>query len=105
MLEAVALTEPIGVGLIEELAAHRAIEDVEERGLIRLQRAGLRANLQMAHPLYGEVARSRLPASPARRLYRRMAELVEGHGARRADDPIRTSSSVLTAAPPPTRNA
>ncbi|HZM82339.1 MAG TPA: hypothetical protein VFC19_42005 [Candidatus Limnocylindrales bacterium] len=88
-LELVALAEPIGLRLVEELTSPEAIETLEAHGLIRLERDGLRSLMRLGHPLHGEVVRGTIPASRAQRHYRRLAESVESYGARRRDDLVR----------------
>jgi ATP/maltotriose-dependent transcriptional regulator MalT len=51
--------------------------------------SGRRLALRLAHTLYGEIVRERLPLLRRRRILRQLADLVDGHGARRREDQIR----------------
>ena len=53
------------------------------RGVVRTSRLtveGRRSNVRLSHPIYGEVARQRCPATRARRLLAHLAHLVEDIG-------------------------
>ena len=88
VVELLALSGPIGLGLLEWLGH---LEDVE-----RLERAGIVDAVadhpdvvDLAHPLYGEVVRDRLPIAARRRLSRRLAEAAEGTTDRAAGGELR----------------
>ncbi|HEU5109151.1 MAG TPA: AAA family ATPase, partial [Micromonosporaceae bacterium] len=91
VLELVALGEPIGLPLLVLATDPAAVELAEERGLIRVDMDDRRANVRLAHPLYGEVVRRRCPVSRTRRLLASLAELVETTGARRREDLLRVA--------------
>jgi DNA-binding CsgD family transcriptional regulator len=91
VVELVALGEPFGLPLLARATDEMAIEAAEERGLIRIVRDDRRANVRLAHPLYGEVVRRRCPVSRSRRLVAVLAALVEDAGARRRDDLLRVA--------------
>jgi DNA-binding CsgD family transcriptional regulator len=90
-VELVALGEPIGLPLLTRAADPEAVETAEERGLIRVHLEDRRANVRLAHPLYGEVVRRRCPVSRSRRLLASLADLVEKAGARRREDLLRVA--------------
>ena len=62
------------------------IEDLEERGLVVLDRDGKRSVVRLGHPVFGEVLRADLPRSRQRRLHAALAARIEACGARRRDD-------------------
>jgi DNA-binding CsgD family transcriptional regulator len=97
-LELVALGEPIGIRLIEPLAAPGALEQLQRRGLLVLERSGRRTDARLAHPLYGEVLRASTPALG--KMCARLAELLEATGARRREDLLRLASWRLEAGVP-----
>lgn len=88
-IELIAVAGEIGVDLVAELAGDRPLEDLDHRGLITVRTKGRRLDVGLAHPLYGEILRSRLPTLRARRLRRELADVVEARGARRRDDRVR----------------
>jgi DNA-binding CsgD family transcriptional regulator len=91
VLELVAFGEPIGLPLLVRATDAAAVEIAEERQLIRVVRDDLRADVWLAHPLYGEVVRQRCPVTRFRRLLADLADLVEDAGARRDDDLLRVA--------------
>ncbi|NJC73695.1 AAA family ATPase [Planosporangium thailandense] len=91
VLELVAFGEPIGLPLLVRATDAAAVETAEERQLIRVVQDDRRANVRLAHPLYGEVVRQRCPVTRLRRLLADLAGLVEAVGARRRDDLLRVA--------------
>jgi DNA-binding CsgD family transcriptional regulator len=91
VLELVAFGEPIGLPLLVRATTATAVETAEERQLIRVVRDDRRADVRLAHPLYGEVVRQRCPVTRFRRLLADLADLVEQVGARRHDDLLRVA--------------
>jgi DNA-binding CsgD family transcriptional regulator len=88
-LELVAISEPIGLDLLEELVDPVLLEDLEARGLLRVETDQRRHPVRLAHPVYGEILRSSIGRLRLRRLSRTVVEAVQRHGARRAEDPAR----------------
>jgi DNA-binding CsgD family transcriptional regulator len=91
VLELVALGAPIGLPLLVKATDGAAVEDAEERALIRVVREDRRTVVRLAHPLYGEVVRQRCPLTRVRRLLADLAHLVEATGARRHEDLLRVA--------------
>ena len=52
--------------------------------------------IRLAHPIYGDVLRSRIPALRSTKMARALAEVVEANGARRREDILRVASWRLT---------
>lgn len=88
-LELLAFGEPIGLILLHRLAEPAAVEELSERGLVDLQVDGVRQELRLSHPLYGEVVRARTSPLRARRLRGELAALLGTVGGRRAGDDLR----------------
>ena len=74
VVDLVALAEPVPVATLAALTTPRALEEAEDRGLVRTD--GLVARL--AHPLYGEVRRSSMGTARARRLRGQVAATLTG---------------------------
>ncbi|MEZ5140178.1 MAG: AAA family ATPase [Acidimicrobiales bacterium] len=85
-LELVALGEPLGLDLLEGLTSLEALEELERTGTIRVEESGRRAEVRLAHPLYGEVLRASLDEAARREGARRLAGAMAATGARRATD-------------------
>ncbi|MDD7921431.1 helix-turn-helix transcriptional regulator [Actinomycetospora callitridis] len=101
VLDLVALGEPVGLGLLTELATAGDVERVAERELIRVVTAGARSEVHLAHPLYGEVTRARLSVPRARRLRGEISRALRATGARRAGDDLRRAVLDLDSDTPP----
>ncbi|GII25512.1 LuxR family transcriptional regulator [Planosporangium mesophilum] len=91
VLELVAFGEPIGLQMLVRATDAAAVEQAEERQLIRVVPDDRRANVRLAHPLYAEVVRQRCPVTRFRRLLAELADLVDGVGSRRRDDLLRVA--------------
>jgi DNA-binding NarL/FixJ family response regulator len=87
-LEFVAVGEPVGLDDLERNVSPRLLEDLETRGLIRVEDDQRRKPVRLGHPVYGEVLRGELGHVRSRRLAREHAERVTAHGARRREDAL-----------------
>jgi DNA-binding CsgD family transcriptional regulator len=97
VLELFALGEALGPGIVASLAAPDVLETLQRRGLLESVHDRRRLQMRLAHPLYGEALRARLPALRRRALSGRLADAVEATGARRRDDLPRIASWRLEA--------
>ncbi|GGK87172.1 helix-turn-helix transcriptional regulator [Mangrovihabitans endophyticus] len=91
VLELVAFGEPIGLSALLDATDADDVEAAEERGLITVLDDGRRRNVHLGHPLYGEVVRRGCPRTRGRRLLATLADMVDGTGARRRGDLLRTA--------------
>jgi DNA-binding CsgD family transcriptional regulator len=91
VLDLVAFGEPLGLPLLVSACDPAAVEEAENRGLIRVAEDGRRRDVCLAHPLYGEVVRRSCGVTRSRRLLATLAELVERVGASRRDDLLRVA--------------
>ncbi len=91
-LEILALGQPLGVELMEELSRSADPAALERRGLVRSEQDGRRLLLRLAHPLYGEILRSRLSPLRTRTLSRTLADAVTAGRSRRRDDALRLAT-------------
>ena len=58
---------------------------------------GRRQQVTLAHPLYGEILRGRMPALTRRRLLLALADRIDAYGARRREDAVRVATARLEA--------
>ncbi|HMC80932.1 MAG TPA: LuxR C-terminal-related transcriptional regulator, partial [Acidimicrobiia bacterium] len=65
---------------------------LERQGLLQGRVQGRRLELRLAHPLYGEVLRPRIPTMRLRAMNRALADAVEGIGVRRREDILRVGT-------------
>ncbi|MEV0234839.1 LuxR C-terminal-related transcriptional regulator [Nonomuraea sp. NPDC050786] len=91
VLELVAFGEPLGTELLASLTSFRAVERVEDRGLIVAVDDGRREQLRLGHPLYGEVVRGGCGTLRTRRRLRMLADALEASGLRRREDELRAA--------------
>nr|WP_231127340.1 AAA family ATPase [Motilibacter aurantiacus] len=99
-VELLAVAGPLGLGWLEEQAGEDGLEELERAELIELHVDGRRHEVRLAHPLYGEVARARLPALRARRVRRALATSLAGTSLRRRGDALRLALWQLDAGLP-----
>lgn len=96
-LELLALCGQLPLADLEAIAPLDALVSLETNGLIRTQQDGRRVRATLAHPLYEEVLRERLPGFRRRSILLRQAERTEAQGARRRDDALHIASWRLAA--------
>jgi DNA-binding CsgD family transcriptional regulator len=68
VIDALAVGEPIELGSLTRITDPAAVEQADIRGLITLHQIASRVEARLAHPLYGEVRRSRAASTRLRRL-------------------------------------
>src|SRR5581483_8506158 len=90
-LELLALGQPLGVDLFEQLTGEQTLRSLERRHLVTVDKTGQRLDVGLAHPLYGDVLQKLLSPARARILYRTLASTLEATGARRRDDVLRVA--------------
>ena len=92
VLELLAIGEPLGLPLLEELHNRESLEALERRGLLEVRASDARCDVRLAHPLYAEFVRSRMPTIRARSVRRTLAAAFEERGARRREDVLRVAT-------------
>ncbi len=91
VLELLAVCERFGLTDLERTYGSATLEALEASRLVTVVVAGRRTAVRLAHPLYGEVLRDRLPPLRLRRIHQQLADLVEAHGARRREDVVQVA--------------
>ncbi|MGW1617252.1 LuxR C-terminal-related transcriptional regulator [Streptomyces sp. NPDC002285] len=86
VLDLLALCEPLPLADAQTVAPPAVLADLEDRGLVQVFKDRRRTALALAHPLYGEVLRARLPELRRRDLLLEQARRVEANGAKRRED-------------------
>jgi ATP/maltotriose-dependent transcriptional regulator MalT len=89
-LEILAVAQPLELALLEGLSEEEALAEGERKGLIVIVRDGRRCSARLAHPLYAEVIRERVPAYRVARIMEQLAVALEATGARRGTDLVRS---------------
>ena len=97
VLDVLAVWEPVGLAELESMVGSRPLERLDHAGAITVRGDLRRQLVSLAHPLYGEILRDRMPALKRRRLLLEQVERTEGHGHRRREDPLRIAPARLDA--------
>ncbi len=92
LLELLAMGEPLGTRELETFSEIEIADRLEALGLVASRNDGQRLEVRLAHPIYGDVLRSRLSGLQSRRLARVLAEVVETTGMRRRHDVLRVAT-------------
>jgi DNA-binding CsgD family transcriptional regulator len=88
-LEVVALGEAVGPAELDAFGLLSVCAALEEKSLLVTRTNGRRLEIRVAHPVYGEVIRNRMPNLRRRVIASGLAECVERFGARRREDLLR----------------
>jgi DNA-binding NarL/FixJ family response regulator/tetratricopeptide (TPR) repeat protein len=96
-LDRVAAWEPIGLATLEAAVGHDQLEQLDRAGLLTVHADGRRQQVTVSHPLYREILLARMPLLTRRRLLLDLADLIDGYGARRREDHIRSATARLEA--------
>ncbi len=94
-LEALALAEPLSVNELAALGDIDAVAAVETAGLLAVEPDG--SAVRLAHPLYGDVVRSRLPLLRGRQLRGRVADVIRRREPLSGADSLRVARLLLDA--------
>ena len=89
LAETLALCEPLGLGQIEAQGFGDEIAELERLGIAKTTRNGMRREVRLSHPLFGDSIRASLPESSRRRILRRQADELQALGLRRRGDDLR----------------
>jgi DNA-binding CsgD family transcriptional regulator len=95
-LELLAVGAPIPLALVGELLPPADLEELERSRLAVVREDPQQGLLvEVAHPLYGEVVRTGLPETAARRIRRELATAIGRHGADSPGDRLRVARLLL----------
>lgn len=92
ILNQLALCAPLGVAELIGDVPRTEVAALERAGLVRELVDGLRHQLVLAHPLYGEVLRADMTATGRHAILLAVAETTTSLGARRREDPRRVAT-------------
>jgi len=99
-IELLALGEPLRLSELMALAGVEATTSVEARGMASLAEAGEAGTIRLAHPLYGDVVRSSMPAIRSAQMRRDLARIVGGREDRSREDALLVARWLLDAGDP-----
>ncbi|WP_225726058.1 MULTISPECIES: LuxR family transcriptional regulator [unclassified Nocardia] len=95
VLELLTFCEPIDLDVLAELAGEEAVEQAENRSVIRVVENTHQLTVRYNHPLFGEVIRRRLGIASARRLRGRLYSSLRERPINSAADRIRLAELAL----------
>jgi DNA-binding CsgD family transcriptional regulator len=90
-LEVIAVGAPLEIALLDA-GETAALEALERHEVVEGRGDGRRRVVDVAHPLHGEVLRTRLSRTRLEAIQRRLADAVEARGARRRGDLLRLAA-------------
>ncbi len=96
-LEKLAVWEPTGLAIVEDAVGTESLDALDRARLLAVRADGRRQQVALAHPLYGEILRSTMPALTRRRLLLELADRIDARGGRRREDAIRVATARLEA--------
>jgi DNA-binding CsgD family transcriptional regulator len=99
-LEIVALGEPLELPLLDALVSPDVLRRLERRGLVELSRQGQAKPVRTAHPIYGEVMRSRISGLRAHDVRLSLASALAADPSASEDDIVRMTCWKLEAGEP-----
>jgi DNA-binding CsgD family transcriptional regulator len=97
-VDILAVWEPAGLTTLEAIVGAGQLELLDRSGLLTVRSEGRRQHVSLAHPLYGDILRARMPTLTRRRLLLEHAARTEAYGARRREDAVRIAAARLEAA-------
>ena len=99
-IELLALGEPLRLREIAALTSDDVLGEVESHGLITIASGPGELDVRLAHPLYGDVLRARLPTLRGRALRLRVASALQQRNPLESDDALRVVRLLLDAGAP-----
>ncbi len=94
-LRLLTFCEPLDLDTLSDIAGVDAVEDAENRGLVRVVEVHKGIEVSFNHPLFGEVIRRRLGMAGARRLRGEVVRALQGQPLRGPADRIRLAELTL----------
>jgi DNA-binding NarL/FixJ family response regulator len=97
--ESIAIAERLELALLDAALADGSLELLERRGLIAIERDGLRSTARVAQPLCGAAVRQAMPRTRALQIHRELGIALLGLGLRRSGDRFRVATLLLEGDP------
>lgn len=104
LLDLLAIAEPLGSALAEQLAPSSSLADAERQGLIAVETDNRRTQVRLGHPLFAEALLLALPNTERRRIHHALADALQSNGARRGHDSLQLATWRLEAGDEPDSN-
>ncbi|MFN7150994.1 MAG: LuxR C-terminal-related transcriptional regulator, partial [Microthrixaceae bacterium] len=92
LLQAIALSEPLGLHGLEVKGELHLAQELIDAGVVEVVEDGRRRQMRALHPLHAEVARATMSELHRRRQLDLLAEAIERTGLRRRDDARRLAA-------------
>ncbi|MFJ8589649.1 LuxR C-terminal-related transcriptional regulator [Streptomyces sp. NPDC093595] len=97
VLDLLSLCQNISLHDARVYASEQCLMSLQQAGLIEVVQEHRRTKLSLAHPMYSEVLRARMPALRTRQLLLEQVQRVETYGVRRRDDALHVAAWRLAA--------
>jgi DNA-binding CsgD family transcriptional regulator len=97
--ESIAIAETLELALLDAALADGSLELLERRGLVAIERDGLRSVARVAQPLCGAAVRHTMPRTRALQIHRELGTALLGLGLRRSGDRFRVATLLLEGDP------
>jgi DNA-binding CsgD family transcriptional regulator len=91
VVEMLAVGGSLPLKIVEGLATSSALESLDQKGLIRIERAGRRVEVSLMHAVHAEVTRSKMTPLQQRSVRRNLLDMLAGTPTRRSDDRLKTA--------------
>ncbi|WP_331758296.1 LuxR C-terminal-related transcriptional regulator (plasmid) [Nocardia sp. NBC_01377] len=95
VIDVLALSEPLPVGLVDDAVEPGAVEQAEDCAVVTIESGQIPCNVRLAHPLFGEVRRAGMGVLRARRLRGEIATALADKGSWHIDAPERRAILLL----------
>ncbi|MFD1815225.1 helix-turn-helix transcriptional regulator [Rhodococcus gannanensis] len=95
VLELLTFCQPLALGTLGDLAGEDAVEEAEQRGLVRIVEDGPKIEVHYSHPMFSEVVRRRVGRAAARRLRGNLVEALQATPPTTPSDRIRLAELAL----------
>ena len=89
VVEALAIGGAVDLQTFDGLDDPQALDRLDDRRLVEIDRSGNRQVVRLAHPMYADAVAATIPSTRARHVKRWLGDRLESTGARRRDDLLR----------------
>jgi DNA-binding CsgD family transcriptional regulator/DNA polymerase III delta prime subunit len=100
LVELLAVGEPLGATELQQFGNPASAEDLERRGFLVTRMDGTRLLVRLAHPMYADVLKAKMPALRRRELARLLVGIADATGGTPGEDVLRLATWRLEAGGP-----
>jgi len=100
LVDLLAVGEPLGASELQQFGNPAAAGDLERRGFLVSRTDGTRLLVRLAHPMYADVLKAKMPALRRRELARLLVGMADATGSTPGEDVLRIATWRLEAGGP-----